>query len=213
MIKKRIILLISITVVFMLVVLVAFYIKVSMSSPWAILPTESTPSKLTIVKYGGPDIRKIIVKHITKDNVVKSHVLELNVSLASQIPQEYELPLIKGGRVEISVDFEDGVLADNDKVLTVTYEDADEVYNSGILIYSAGDLGKKITIDGLVYYNQYLHFISGNKKISYIEPAGGSEWEERNDLPKPKSKTPTYKNSYFPNYDSGWREKNKWKHE
>ena len=189
-------------------VLVTWYVKTS--SLWAILPTESTPGKLTIVKYGGPSIRKITVKYVTEDNVVKRYVLKLNISLASQIPQEYELPLIEGERVELSVDFEDGVLADNDKVLTVIYDNADVIYNSGMLIYSAGDLEEKITIDRLIYYNQYIHFVSGNKKISYIEPAGESEWEEKKDLPKPKSKTPIYKNSYFPNHDYRWKEENKW---
>lgn len=177
--------------------------------PWVILPVKSTPHTLTLVKYGGSWIQKVTLKHYVSDDVVCDYVLKLDVPLGEQVPQEYELPMVKKGRIEIRVEFDDAVLADGNKQIKVTYDNADSLYEKGVLIYSEGNLAETHTIDGYVYYDQYMHFISGEEQVTHKETAGELKWKPVNNAPKPKDKTPKFLESYIPIYD-GWKEKNRW---
>ena len=174
-----------------------------------ILPTNSSPQMLTLVKYGYPRPKKIIMRHYVNDVAVNEYVLELKRDLRSQQPQKYKLPEVSDGRAEINVEMEDGVTYNNNITLTLNCDSARDLYDRGLLIYLATDYASGTEINGYVYYDQYAYFISGQEKIYYAEKAGDSNWQRITDAPQLKKFTQA-ETGYSPHPNDLWKE-NGWK--
>jgi len=154
---------------------------------------------------------KVTLRYYVNNVHTNDYVLELKGELWDRKPQTYELPQLQEGRVEVDVELDDKVSIPPESIctLTINYENAQNLYEKGVLIYFSTDLYSRTTIGRFVYYDQYVHFISGANRISYIEKAGPPNWSIIIDAPSPKKITPEG-NFYFPYDDSDWKEKNKW---
>lgn len=181
-----------------------------LNNPWIIiLPTKSSPQMLTLVKYSYARLNRITMRHYVNDVVVNEYVLDLKIDLRDQQPQKYKLPELNDGRVEISVELEDGVTPGNNSILTLNYDQASDLYNRGLLIYLATDFASHTEIDGFAYYDQYAYFISGQEGTYYAEEAGDSEWLIATDAPLPKKIT-REDMGFSPHHNDLWKE-NEWK--
>ncbi len=195
--------------VFFIIALLGVCVKIAMIFyPWIILPVESTPDTLTIVKNGGSHIEKIILKQHLDDECCE-YELELKSPLYECKPQEYPMPIIKNGRVEVVVEFDDAVLTDGKKSIKVIYNDAKSLCEKGLLIYSEANLTESVTIENTVYYDQYIHIVSGDEKETFKETAGESDWKPSGDDRNPKSKVKKDMSTDFPDFKE-WKELNEW---
>ena len=145
---------------------------------YVVLPVNSSNKMLTILNQYGVAMRKITLVNYTKDELVSSYVLNLTVEPRLQIPQKYDIPQPDGGSIKIFVDCLYG------ETFSVEYDNADELYENGLLIYTITDLDTTIEIDGIVYQDRYICFKSGENQIAFVERAGSSEWQTVYDLPK-----------------------------
>ena len=177
-------------------------------NPWVILPTKSSPYNLTLVRHGGPFPNRIVMLHFIDDTLVNEYVLDLEIGLRNQQPQKYTLPEVNEGRVEMIVELEDGVIDENKKLLTVNYKQASDLYNDGLLLYLITDYASYTNIGDFVYYNQYVHFISGEERKTYFEKGGNTEWTLKSDTPLPKRFV--RKDLEYTPLDYTWKE-NEWK--
>lgn len=191
-------------VIFMFsIILVICYMCVS----WIILPTKSTPAMLTIVDYSTSKLKQITMKHYVNDELVNKYVLELKIGVRSQTSQKYRIPEVREGMIEFEIKVDDGMIAgDESTFLTVKYN-TNDLYKDGLLIYLSTIFNSAITINGLVYCDQYIYFISGKERIYFFEKAGESQWLHVSNAPKPKWLVRA-EISYSPFY-YGWKE-NKW---
>lgn len=189
--------------IFILFILLFCYIQF----PVVILPTTSAPNTLTFVHCGFPDINQITLKYFADDELIDEYVLVLNVGGSVQTTQKYALPEVKEGRVEVNVDLEDGIVTGSRSVLTVNYS-TEELYKKGLLIYVTTDYGSAIEINGFVYQDQYIDFISGKKRTTYLEKAGKQQWSIVQDAPKLK-KIQREQMGYFVD-DGRWKKENYW---
>ena len=143
--------------------------------------------------------------HYVDTELINEYILELKIGLPIQTSQQYALPKVDEGRTEISVELEDGMTGSG-YVLTVNYI-ANDVYKRGLLIYLTTVHDSAIEINGLIYKNQYVDFVSGKERISYCKIAGETRWTLTTDAPKLKKvelEEMGYSNIY-----NGWKE-NKW---
>ena len=170
---------------------------------WVILPVNSSSHRLTLLEEGYYLImNRVTLSHYVDGKHRNDYVLELKTGSGTQKPQSYELPELKEGMVKVTVDLEEG------GNLITNYVHASNLYEKGLLIWLTTDKGSNITIDGSVYYDQYVCFLSGKERISFCEKAGSTEWSVVMDAPRPKrvnKKSTTYTIFY-----TGWKEKNKW---
>ncbi len=202
MIKERIMLLISITVVFMLVLLVVFYIKVS--SPWVILPTESSPHQLIVMDHGGSKVKKVTISHYEDETRICSHLLELKNPPSNQVPQTYLLPETEGSWCEVSIEFDHWYLSGQPTTtISLKYDNSDLMNKEGLLIYTKGDWS-----GGSERYG-YMYVISGEEEKVYRSPMDSLEWSCIEDAPLPESKTLKDPMNYAPAY-KGWQKDNQW---
>ena len=173
---------------------------------WVILPVNSSSHTLTLVGYGYPHPQKITLRHYIDGEHMNDYVLELKKGLRLQLPQTYGLPRFKTGEIEMIVELENGIDG-SVASLKINYETANNLYEKGILVYFYTDL-QSFTTNEEGSYNQYIHFISGGERISYLEEAGSPDWTIVMDAPPPKKFTPA-ETGYVP-IDSNWKEENKW---
>ena len=204
--KKTVLLLITAPIIASLAV---YLVKISICPSFVILPTESNANKLTLVEYGGPFLEKITITHFTDETKLSEYVLALDAPVGLQVPQTYELPKLKNGAVEVIVNFEDSVVGGSGS-LNVKYDNADLAFENGILIYTANDNSTYVTINGSVYCDQYIFFISGENKTAFVKYAGADNWEQNNNFSALEAKTKVFQESYFPE-DDLWKKKNKWR--
>ena len=174
---------------------------------WVILPVNSSSHTLTLVKYGYIIPRNIILKHYVNNEQINDYMLELNAALLHQMPQSYGLPKFENGKIEVIVELENG-LDGSIANLKMNYKNANELYEKGLLLYFQTDFSSSVNINDSIYKNQYIHFISGGERISYLEEAGSPDWTIVMDAPPPKKFTPTGIGYVY--IDSNWKEENKW---
>lgn len=194
--------LLHITCIWLPVVFVMVYY-----SPWIYIPTHSSPYTLTLIETGYPSLKRIIVRHYMNNLHIDDYVLDLKIGIRNQKLQKYVLPEISEGEIEIIAVLEDGVTYENDCELAVKYDDIIELKNKGLLVYLLTDFKSGIYIGDFIYYDQFVCFISGEKKTVFVEKAGSSEWEYITEIPLLKKfvrKTAEYSPIYY-----GWKE-NKW---
>lgn len=174
---------------------------------WVIVPINSSSRMLTLVKYGTPRPKRIILRNYVADKLINDYELELKESLHYQLPQSYQLPKLKDGTIEVLVEFyNDGV----DSVLKINYKNANVLYKSGLLLYFYTDFFSNTTPDDSFSHGSYVYFISGNERISYGAKSGFSNWVPMINAPSPKRFTRVGM-EYAPLFDSNWKEENKWK--
>ncbi len=167
-----------------------------------VMPTGSSPHKLTLAKMGYFYLNKVTLEEFDDDMKTGEHILELTRGLYHQMPQEYKLPKLHEGQLKVKLDTEYG-----DSYIEY-YTDSDEVYKRGLLIYFVTDYYSNIEIDGTVYYDNYLYFISGRNKVCYYQKAGEEKWKITTDGPKLKKIMKQWEH-YSPLADDGHKE-NKW---
>lgn len=171
--------------------------------PWVSLPTKSLPHTLTLVHNGMPSIERVTLKHYVDGVHVNDYILDLNVEIRYQTSQSYELPQFNEGMVEVDVG-----LTYEDTSLTMSFEDTHNLYESGLLVYTTEIPESHITIDGFVYYDEYVYLIaSGNDKVCYFKEAGSTEWVAETNVPRPERFVREWM-GYSPLY-YGWKE-NEW---
>lgn len=186
-----------------LVITVLLYLYFS----WTILPTSSSLHMLTLVRNGHPDPYRITLRTYVNNKCSNEYILDLKYGLYDNQPQKYKLPKIDGERVDVIIELEDGVIYGNNKVITTIYDNVEELYNKGLLIYLATDYTTSTYIGDFVYYDQYIHLVSGKEKKYYFEKAGFSEWYSINRAPQLR-KIVKKRMEYVPFYHK-WKE-NEW---
>lgn len=174
------------------------------------LPTTSNPNKLTLIKDGYPSINKITMQHYIDDEIVDIYELNLKVGLRNMQPQEYLLLNLTEGKIEISIELDDGMTYGSNKITIVKWNDASKnLYDNGLLIFLTTDFNSKIYIDDCVYYNQYIYIISKKDSICYIKQAGKSEWIPTESAPSLRRLAKKHNTSYI-TVDYNWKEENQW---
>lgn len=169
-------------------------------SDWVILPTKSFSKMLTVVCCGYTDPERITLRHYVDDVCINNYILEFKVLADDQHAQFYQLPKLSEGRVTVTVEISD------DNFFIVNYEEARNLYKNGLLLYTSTDTGSNVTINGLVYYDEYVYFISGKNKISYMKT------RDKNWLPvkdTPHINVFQKKEKFYMVDDYKWKE-NKW---
>lgn len=170
--KKAVIIIIGIICLLLLI----GYISIT----FVILPVNSVCNKLLLLNHGGPYMNQITLNHYINDRSINSYILDLIVEPRYQIPQEYEIPQLENGSVEIIVD------CVYDESFFLKYDDAKELYENGLLIYTMSDFNTTIEIDGIVSYDRYMYFRSGKNQKTFVQKAGTTEWIVVDDPPKLK---------------------------
>ena len=168
--KKRTLFLIGIACIILVLVYKIFGI--------AVLPVKSSNLKLTIIHYGGPNLESITLRQYIDDRYVRSYFLDLIIDPRYQIPQKYELPQLVDGSVKLIVK------CSQDDPFEIDYENAFDLYQNGLLIYTTSDFNTTIEVDGVVDYDRYIYFKSGDDQIVYVQKVGTIEWT-RADNPPP----------------------------
>ncbi len=178
--------------------------------PWIILPTKSTSQELTLVTYAYLSIHQVKMKYYVNEAFISEYVLELKNGIRNRQPQKYRLPKLVDGRVEVIVEFHNGINHENDSAIMINYELANDFYNRGLLVFLATDDASRTYsyLDGLVHYNDYTYFISGNERIYYSRKSGSKEWVIVTEAPELKRVT-RIDRGYSPLPYGVW-EKNEW---
>ena len=170
-----------------------------------IYPIKSLSKEITFVYYGGyyPNKPVITLKHYIEEVHVVDYVLSIENGIYIQEPQFYKLPELNEGVVEVNIEFGGTVNGS----FSIPYSQASDFYKNGLLVYLTDNDSNISTIEGFVYYDLYLYFISGESKICYFKEAGSSEWSITTSSPQLR-KIPRDERPYLIWY-SGWKE-NKW---
>lgn len=66
------------------------------------------------------------------------------------------------------------------------YDDAQELYEDGLLIYTTSDFDTTIEIDGVVDYDRYICFKSGRAQKTFVDKAGSLGFVAVDSSPKLK---------------------------
>lgn len=136
-------------------VVIAF-IYIALSYPWVIYPTKSSPNKLSIACYSGfwPNKPVITLKHYVNGLHDSDYILDIKNGVHIQEPQSYELPDLDDGIVEVNIEMGDEM----NSSFKLTYDNAKDLYQRGLLIYLADydDNG-----------NQYVYLVSGKETTCY----------------------------------------------
>ena len=176
-------------------------------NPWIILPVKSSSHTLTLVRDGYPRIHQITMRHYVNDVLINDYNLELKIGLRVQQPQKYMLPLLNEGRVEINVELVN--ISDvNIGSFTVSYDNANDMYKKGLMIYTFSDFMSRIYIGGYAYCDEYIYFMSGKERTYYFEEAGSSEWSLTTNVP-PLKRFIREQLGYCPLPYNSWKE-NEW---
>lgn len=158
---------------------------------------------LTLTRYTYLCPNKITLKHYINDIHISDYVLDLKNGMGVQQTQSYKLPYLKEGKVEVSVELED----DLNSNITITYSQAQDLYEKGLLIYFTDNSSEYSIVDGKSIYNRYVYFVSKNTQICYFREAYSSRWEIIDAAP-PLKRFALEQMGYFPNsYE--WKE-NEW---
>lgn len=168
-----------------------------------IMPTRSSANMLTVVKDGYPAPARITVENYTND-AVNEYVLDFKINLRSLDPQKYKMPELSDGRAEVSVELED-----DDGTLTVNYDRASDLYDRGLLICFSTDYPSSTEINGSVYRDHYIYFISGNDRVYYAQKGINPGWLSAVDVPKQRKFIFPGLGGYYPHQINLWKE-NKW---
>lgn len=154
-----------------------------LSDYWIILPTTSSPGTLTLVSYGALSIKKVVIRHFIDREHISDYILELKIGLRHQQPQTYDLPKVSEGSIEVIIEMKDK----DSSILNCSIDK--EMYENGLLIYLTEDYNSLIVIDDFVYYDQYVYFVSGKERLSYVRKAGNSKWMITTEAPSLKGVT------------------------
>lgn len=189
-------------------ILILFLLVIVLYNNWIIVPVKSSAYTLTLVKYAYSEIHKITLSHYVNDVLINDYELKLDVALSLQKPQSYNLPDLTDGKIIVSVELEDGATSSGNRTITAEYDNANDFYKNGLLIYLSQ--GKSyMTINRFVYPEQYVYFISGKNRKYFHEKAGTTEWVSESEAPKPKMFTRKDPMMIYSDYDYNWKE-NKW---
>ena len=123
------------------------------------------------------------MNHYINDELKNKYVLELKVGTTYQNSQKYDIPKVSEGIIEINVELADGVVSGNNSTIT-TNSFAGNIQTKGLLIYVTTIYSTAIYINGFVYYDQYIDFVSGKEHITYIEKAGETQWLQTKNVQK-----------------------------
>lgn len=168
---------ILITVSIICTVLLIGYICIT----FIVLPVNSKNRTLTILNDGGGVfLRKITLTYCADDGSTDSYILDLIVEPRYQIPQEYEIPREESESLKLIVDCSYG------ESFSIECDDAQELYEDGLLIYTTSDLDTTIEIDGVVDYDRYICFKSGRAQKTFVDKAGSLGFVAVDSSPKLK---------------------------
>ena len=158
--KRMIIIIILCSVV----VLIAFVIKV-LYFP-VIYPTRSSSRELTLVLHGGfhPNSPIITLSHYIDELHIANYTLTIENGIHIQEPQSYELPILEEGAVKVNIELRDEINSN----FTVVYNQARDLYRSGLLIYLYTDFNNYFIEEGKYFFDRYVHFISGRNRTIYF---------------------------------------------
>ncbi len=174
-------------------------IYIALSYPWGIIyPTKSSPHKLSIVIHSGSWENKPIItlKHYVNGLRVSDYILNIKNGVHVQEPQSYELPNLDNGIVEVNINLGDEMNSN----FTLTYDNAEELYEKGLLIYLADYNDNN---DLLAY------LVSGKETTCYNRaPDYSAKWVIKAEMPSPKFFPHKEYTAYVSIY-SGWKD-NKW---
>ena len=179
-------------------IVVFAFIRIALSYPWIIYPTKSSPHKLSIVCHSGlfyPNKPVITIKHYVNNLHVGDNILMIKDGVHVQETQTYDLPNLDNGRVEVNVELGD----EKDSSFTLNFDNAEDFYKRGFLIYLADyeDNG-----------NQFIYLVSGKETTCYNRTKDSEAWAIKTKVPSPKAIPHKEYFAYVAIY-SGWKE-NKW---
>ena len=175
--------------------MIALFFLYILFFPANILPTKSSPHTLSIVRYSGYSYSNkpvITIKSYENDLHICDYILEIETGVFIQEPQSYELPETGSRTVDIQVELGDEM----NSSFTLTYNDAADLYQKGLLVYLAK------------YDELYVYFVSGKETTCYSRATDAEEWTNVAEFPSPKA-IPREENPGFVSIYSGWKE-NEW---
>lgn len=190
--RKRVVIIIFLSCC---VVSALFYI--AFSYPWVIYPTKSSPHKLSFVVHSGAweNKPKITLKHYVNGLHVRDYILNIKTGVHIQEPQSYELPDLDKGMVEVNINLGDEMNSN----FTLTYDNGEDLYQRGLLIYLA---------DFDDNHNLLAYLVSGKETTCYNRTPGSTKWAIKEDVPSPKFFPHKEYYAYISIY-CGWKD-NKW---
>jgi len=151
---------------------------------------------LTLARHNGDySVEQITLRHYINDVHITDHVLELKQHLQYQTSQRYKLPQLNEGRVEVHLEF--GGLTGN---LIVSYEDAKDLYEKGLLVYLTNHN---------VIYDRYVYLISKDDRTCYFQDASLLAWSIAKDAPQDLAWI-TRKDDMIYFAPNNWKRENKW---
>ena len=195
-------------VIIVLVVGIVFIFVAQLYWPWVFFPTDSSPHKLTHTMRRWRDSNKpvVTVRHYIAGIRSTDYIPTLENGISNLEKQQYLLPNIDSGTVEVVIELGDS----QDSSFSITYDQASELYERGLLIHLTDNNSRNITVGNIVYYDSYVYFVSGNMNTYYFKEANTSEWLSVNDAPPlsriHRKERPPADVVYY----SGWKE-NEWR--
>lgn len=186
---------------------IAFLVHVSFA--WISLPVNSKSNTLSIVQYNWFSENKPVITLINclNDGSETEYVLTIKNGVHAGEPQEYTLPELSDGTLEVNV-----ILGGNTYgTFTMLYEDAATFYKNGLLIYLADTDGEHALNEEAGYVvrtcDQYVYFVSSKNKICYFKEENSGGWQIVSEPPMMKS-IKKLEEPYMI-WPSGWEE-NEW---
>jgi len=146
----------------------------------------------------------ITLKQYIDELHIVEYTLEIKNGVHIQEPQSYELPELHSGTVEINCALGDS----ENSSFTISYNEASNFYQEGLLIYITDNMSEYVMVDGIEYYDKYIYFVSGKEETCYYKSAYSPEWLIITDAPPLKGLKRNEPAPYIVNY-CGWRE-NRW---
>lgn len=155
-------------------IFIAFIFLLYLRRTWVFLPTKSSPRALTFTVYKKDYRTKpvITLRHYVDGMHVCDYTLTIENGVHIEEPQSYALPKIDKGRVEVNIN-----LQDENGNFTIIYNQADDFYKKGLLIYlTEGKTDSSSVIYSDTVCDRYVYLVSGEKKICYFKGRDSSEW-------------------------------------
>ena len=176
-----------------LICLIFLLLAVFMYFP-TLLPTKSSPRKLSIVTYNISPVEPVTITLINYQNDIhiSGFALFIKNGIHIQEVQSYELPKISYGTVEASIELKGEI----NNSFTLCFDQAEVLYRNGLLVYLA------------FYGEYYVYFVSGQNTTCYRQTLDSGEWMLVTEFP-PRRILPQKENPGFTMWYSMWKE-NKW---
>lgn len=188
-------------------------IGVNIYFSWTLLPVKSSPHTLSVALNSGwfhDYIPIITLKHYVDGEHTVDYTLTIVNGVHIQDPQKYRLPELGEGRVDVYVklELESESSKDVPGSFQMTYDNASDLYEKGLLIYFDGDGKSAVVIDRLSYYGKSIYLVSGEEKLCYTLGALSAEWTRITEAP-PLNRFQRNQPQPFFVWDSKWKE-NEW---